>query len=945
MQKESVSKKSKEFEPTTFASSESKSSQSFQEKKPVKIMIVGEIGGGTKYFDERALLGLYHMLKSYSNASLPDYLIFNGGVLPEIPKYATKGSADKLHIIEEGINNMDDAVIAVKPSLNRIMSMLKERNAKTTVIYVMSPEDRANIKNRNYERLIGAYNNSPEVIQELKEAYISKINSNEFVLSNLKESQKANETTKEVDMAEYERKAKYLKKKIAEVLDQIYDYSLIVKQYEKLQISWIREHPEKSAVNDDKAKELFGEKDKWSKSLYEEKEEALIKTYKSAADELKSIDPKKYPEKYKKVEGVVKEIEGMIEGLSYKTIRDAKKAADKFSAESPVKTTGDIFTGNLKASRDVQEIARNIANMEISSHIKDAFGRKYPITILQAEEPEYAMEPLLYSIISSKKINMLIANNPTNVSSLFSSNPKNSLERILKIPMQKPGIDLVIGGHSIIAEVEAVPQVNNGKCSYLILSPPFIKIDKLAELWKLGIKTPYTMAYEKSKFKMSSGIWEIAIGENKNSFTYHLNEEFLDFYMKEAAEQRGALVEKLHLYAAEEDGRKHGKLLEKLGEELGDFSRKLWLEHKMPSEWNDSIIKEFLRESGIKETDYAGVNKLANIIEGKDKVTETKFIRAMKFVDKHFPEAYSNIASKEIKINGVSDSHIGGAGRGFYAPQELLQGFIRKTVDDPPDILVFGGDMLDANYKNFSSEKSQDTDYYTNLPEFVEFIKGKVPKGQERIAIDRYISRAGRQIDNISDQHRIFVQSINALNNIPDKKKPAIWLVSGNHYNGRFEARDDDEAIKLSISFSSPQYKLTIVPGGDYGIGTASFNGVKFMLRHSLTPKIFDSLRVSNDTTGAFVGHAHKFDFIVKGDQFIANIPASAYVNSFPEQIGIPASEDLRGFSRYKIFLRGEKPIKFTSEFISQAQLEDEGYIKTDAIDRLIQDFVKMKRS
>ncbi|MEM3476679.1 MAG: hypothetical protein QW045_01030 [Candidatus Micrarchaeaceae archaeon] len=939
MQKEFVDINEKQ---NNIFADEKSGASSFSEKKPSKIIVVGEIGGGTKYFDEKALLGFYHMLKNYSNSELPDYLIFNGGVLPEIPKYATKGSADRLHVLEDGINNMDDAVISVKPSLNRIMSLLKERNAKTKVLYIMSQEDYANIKNRNYERLIGAYNNSPEMLEELKEAYIKKLDSDELVLNRLKEEEKKLKDQSNGLEKEKNERTEYLKRKISEINDQIYDYNTIIKEYENLQIEWLKEHPEKSVMDKEKAEKIFGKEDAWSKKLYKEKEEALIEIYNSQSKKLESTDIAKYPEKYKKLESSIKHIESMLEGIGYKSIRDAKKRTDTSIAEGMVHSTGEIFTGNLKASHNIQEIARKIANLEIANHINDAFGRKYALAILQESSINYTIEPVLYNIIESKKINMFIANNPTNASRLFPSNSKNLLERAINLSQQKD-IDIAIGGHSISAEVEAIPQFNNGKSTFLVLAPPFINTGELSKLWKSGTKNPYTIAYEKSKFKMSSGIWEISIGNNKNSFSYHLYDEFLDFYNKEAAEQRLILAKKLRSYI-NEDGETHDKVIEELDAEIGSFPRKLWLEHKIPSEWDGSIIKEFLKASGIKYDDYQTISKLADIIEGKEKSIESKVIPAMRYINKHFPESNSQSNAESICIDAISDAHIGGSGRGLYSPQELIKGFIRKEVKDPPDVLIFGGDILDANYKNFAFEKSQSTDYYTNLPDFLEFIKGSIPKEQERAAIDRYINRNSKQIINISDQQRSFIQSIKDLDLIPNSKKPSIWLISGNHYNRKFENHDDDEATKLSISFSTPPYNIEIISGGDYGIGSATAKGSKFILRHEMSPKIFDSLRIGNDILGAFVGHSHKFDFVVKGNQFIANMPSIAYINSFPEEAGIPASEELRGFAKYRIILRNEKPMEFVSEFISQRQLEKEGYIKMDNIDKSIKQFESLRK-
>ena len=177
-----------------------------------RVLIVGELCGGTRYFNENAVRGLYRMLKEKPPEEFPNYIIFNGGIIPEIPKYATKGPADKLHVIEQGINNIDDAVIFIKPSLERLTSLIEQKGTQTEVIYVPSAEDKANIKNRNYDRIISSYNNNFRNLINLREAYIEKIETNTVIVETMEKSLKQYEETSNAKKANGEELVKKIKR-------------------------------------------------------------------------------------------------------------------------------------------------------------------------------------------------------------------------------------------------------------------------------------------------------------------------------------------------------------------------------------------------------------------------------------------------------------------------------------------------------------------------------------------------------------------------------------------------------------------------------------------------------------------------------------------------------------------------------------------------------------
>lgn len=192
-------------------------------------------------------------------------------------------------------------------------------------------------------------------------------------------------------------------------------------------------------------------------------------------------------------------------------------------------------------------------------------------------------------------LGMLITNNPTNSSGLFNRNIKSMMEKTLNIPGpdSTSRINLVIGSHTTVARVSAVPLVDGGNGAFMVSAPPLADVKAIASLWKSGTKTPYTMAYENAGYKMSSGVWEICLSKNKkNNFTFHFSNELLMFSDKESMEQRQALALKLRDFEPVKiPVSRPVKAFEK---EVEDSSNNIWLKHKLPSEWNDDTTNAFL---------------------------------------------------------------------------------------------------------------------------------------------------------------------------------------------------------------------------------------------------------------------------------------------------------------------------------------------------------------
>lgn len=196
--------------------------------------------------------------------------------------------------------------------------------------------------------------------------------------------------------------------KITQAKDQINDYETIVGLYETLQLTWMKENPSKVIQSANKVYEMLGEKSKWNEKLYKEHKKSINTSYQLLSQEFNKLDKNRYPEKYRNMEKQLKKLSNLMEAFGHKNIQNIKKEADLAASGNIVQEKGELFTRNLRASHEVAEIARKIANLEIISHIKDSFGRKYNITIIQdsdgTEEWQY---PSVYGIVKKMTLECL----------------------------------------------------------------------------------------------------------------------------------------------------------------------------------------------------------------------------------------------------------------------------------------------------------------------------------------------------------------------------------------------------------------------------------------------------------------------------------------------------------------------------------------------------------
>ena len=906
-----------------------------------RIWVFGETGGGTVYSGSEYLMGVYRMLKGLDDSKLPDVLIFNG-VLPEIPKYGTKGGRDRLLELESGVNVPDDAVIAVKQDLGRIMALVAKRKPRAEVHYFMGYADKENIKSRNYDRLVNAYKYAPDNIGEIKNSYLEKVRIDQLIVDTVSRQVKLKEKAlqklkspgfwdraSDARAAKAEHRLELLKEKLTRQKDEIADYNELADIYTKLQMLWIKEHPDTSLEDIISA---FGSKsgeqeDTPLHDLYTSMHgrpdmKDLSAKYKKLSKELDGTSEVAEPSKFAKLESKVKVLANLLEKYGYREIDEEKARATVRATR--VFEEGEVFTHNVTGSRDLAELADRISRMEIALHVKDAFGRFHPVSIVQENFADIMMV--------GKSIRVM--GNPTNVSNSFKKDAARKAERMLAVGKSGADIDIIIGGHSAVGEIKAVAATDKGSGVFEIIAPPLVDVAALGALWSRKVKTTFTQMYEHSSNMVSSGFWEITLNKLRPEFTYHTSEELGELAEAERAEQVKVLVKKLDSVRPEKE------------EVYMDSKDVLKIRHALPSELSKELVTKLVICNGINPKAKESVAELAASIVKEGSYMHLKPYDALSYSGR----TSSARSSFTLDMKGVSDTHIGTPGEGMPA-QSLLRAYVnyemsgRKAGSEPMTLLLLG-DLIDGGYNNYNMEKGVDWNI-NNIHLFENFlrqngVKEDSKKFENEMTKYKAYMFEKLPIYNVEDQRAELIYPLVPLL----KEASAVVVTGGNHFNkeARDRKRDETTALVSAIGPYVESNRIIAMFGGDYGIGHGHIDQVGIFATHKASPKVFTDMRITDPI--AVAGDDHVFRIQVVGNKALFTVPQVSCTGAFPAQINIPTSRDLRGFMDvnaefYSKDGNGEVRIKsFTAMPVFENMLRRENFIK-DARSPLISSFEK----
>ncbi len=897
-----------------------------------RIWSIGELGGGTKYFGRNNLLGIYRMFKDrISNGTEPDVIIFHGEVLPEVPKFISKQAKQRSLIITDHVENVDESVVMMKPHLSRITDLIKEKKAKTEILYVMGHSDLMNV-DREYEIINSSYNYDPEHLFIMRQRYKQVLLELEKKLESLqlqiKQKEEAlskfkNPKGKPQALKKLESDISKLKEKESQKSSERNDTGEIQNLYSELVKMWIIEGRKDMKYLIEKLGGYLD--DDLFKIIAKYRREDALSLAKEYESELDSIIEKIESGKGKsrksrlRLEKKSKEIGNLLTKLSNEIITK-EKAGEEIKQDMRLEQ-GYRFTNNIPGTPTRSKLTQELSLKIVRSRISDVFGRRININIVSDRS----------TLIEKNGLKVFVSNKPSNTSHQFMKDPKKgsgSFEWALRTVGRDA--DLMITSGSYMGVSTYVPKHDKSpEFCYQLSSPPCVDSNRIIEAWNARLKTWFTEILSKGKGTLGSGFDELEIVDNKVKHTF-FSEEIL---------KRMADNEKKY----------QSTVLAKIVERAGTYEQtsvpldkkdKIQLENKLPSEiTNKRRVRSLLEGLGITNSDLR--RKLgAKIRAGEYSSEETRLQAALGFFSEQLSQSGSRreVAKRDFVV--ITDVHVGSPGIGY--PNELLLdasvSYIKDKLRDG-FVLCLMGDNIEGNLRDHKNEMLIDNDP-ANIQRFKSFIsqKGMVQGSKEyKEALQKYTTwlyyKTPKQ--NTNAQADAFVSLVKPL--LSDAA--AVVVTDGNHPNKSYIRKDITESGMLfgNIEQAVPETKRSYVKrvyGGDYGHGNVNVGDLPVLFSHRVMPEsVVGGLGMEGCL--AVGGDRHVHEASIVGGKLVFTGAQMQGDSGFAQTIGIPVSESLRGFSMFSVIYDPEDPKKVlasTDTFIHMAHLKKVGYVSDDPL-------------
>jgi hypothetical protein len=725
--------------------------------------------------------------------------------------------------------------------------------------------------------------------------------------------------------AEHNRYILKLNDKTRQNKEEAGDYKKIFALYDELEDLWIKEHPDKKV---EEILKLFGDGEPEEELLNrivkfrgeqgaKEVIAALKAQYEQVNEELKTIERDKEKKKWEELSRKSRSLANLQKKETYTNMQNMRMAAEMKEHERL--RGGEIFTHNLSASQACNEKAVIIATEEMLVHIRNAFGRRMHIEIVQENIKDF-------EIWKGAKIR--VSNNPTNTSQTY----KKSVIKKLEIEAQmgdSDGLVLVAMSHTPTGVLTIVPKHDNSEEQVrLVGMPPLIDAKKLYDTWNDSIKTNMTETVTSGP--VSSGFWEVVFDGKSVSEVFKTSH-----YLKNKAdEEKSEQIKKLA------DILRHFRPVQVEAKDIDNKDR-IQLDNKLPSEMNTGLLNKLLFSNGVIPTDKDAVKGFAEGLNADRFATmdRTKLDGVLKWCLEAEEAGVPQKSSKQFAVLMVNDTHIGTAGFGMPTTK-LIRGLTRYYIENEnpelPMILFLGGDNIEANHKNIKNEINREISL-KNVGDFEDTLShSKLGEEERRNLLNEYkaLLLEKRPIANIDEQAAVFVDAIEPL----AKRANVIIAVSGQHFNKTYPNRDRDEAIAItSLIGKKVGEDKAIVPvsGGDTGAGSVQVNGeFGIFAAHRVTNKVKEM--ATNDLM-VFGADIHKEVVEILGDKLVVVGTASSVRTNYPTEMGIPTNENCRGFTLLNITLgddgAGKSNIeKVETKLISLDLLREMGYVEANPV-------------
>lgn len=492
---------------------------------------------------------------------------------------------------------------------------------------------------------------------------------------------------------------------------------------------------------------------------------------------------------------------------------------------------------------------------------------------------------------------------------------KNEIYRLL------PPLDLLLFSHHPGTKCWSGPkQFGDHGISVIFQQGSFADPKLISDSWNKNIRLPQTDSV--NRYHFDSGLTLISANQD-GSFTFDLigHQELKKGAQETHNKENEGLRQRLR-------GGVNRFLKQAQKEEEDESEQALeqgYLQSKLPSEMNDAQLSERIRLVVENGTDK---REVINTLAPKKEVHGFHLVKA------------------EVH----SDTHIGtGNNLDDWSNYELLEACILDSNERGlPDILVFGGDMVEGALGSKLNEYVARN--YIDQKEFLRRVEEKAGLSpQERIAARmEYMQRQmfASPVTVIEEQVNrlapLIRHAVDVVSNGGD-----VVLISGNHYNQSHRHEHLDEAthlakdIRLLGGFGQNHPRIHVFYGGWQGSGEVTVSGVPVFGIHKgkgTKDKItgFMDHRIKQKRPGFFYveGHYHTPVFGKDLAGVFLSAPSIAPLISYVDQAALKAGT--RGYSRIDFFVddlgRHRFRARITNVFVEQLKKHltqiDENYLK-----------------
>ncbi len=910
------------------------------------------MGGATTYMSESNLVGLYRELKdAVKNGTVPDHIIFNGELLPEVPDYASKSGLPKLLVLGDFVSDLDSACVAMKPHMSRIANLMDIAVKRNNITYVMSESDRQSIISK-YTILQDVYNRKPERILDFYFSILEKVEAENEILEKTEktanyyshqsgsaqdeefendersEMQEIWRSTTAEEKSSNEAKLATMQKKMAAHREEIREYEEIATKYLGLLRLWFEENKDMDIGAVFKKFRKYSHTDIFTYLYYDsvssekkEKIESMLKhQYEDASKKLAAEQAKseKDAEKIAKLEDSVKALGNLIEKKGYDKINKLTQKVAKENANRGVSIFIKRFAGLLPGSKEFAQRATDIASSEVLKNIRDVFGRRTKLNIIM-DQP---------SVININGLKVLVSHDPNPDSKMIKKDYANAIKHWLYTTDEK--VDLAITAHSFKGFEETYP-ARNRSADYVhtVVLPPFVDRKALGKAYARGNRTSFVKAI--GKMPVSSGFYKISHDGYTFDTEFHTSEYLKMLSEKEHHDQLRALSSNLRSLRPVT-----------ITSDMLDEKEKAQILAKLPSELSNRLLNEYLILHGIKPTDKRGIEELRHGITGELSPSHIKSSE-IRGLAKELLRTESREPKELKRMNFVviTDTHIGSPGMGMPATQILdgIVNYISKSNNLKEYSLLLLGDNIEGNLRNHQNEANIEKDPL-NPERFADFLEQKgYAKGSAQFVKHMNAYKAHlldiTPFQNSDSQADKLLEHIRPLLESSAQKVVAVVEVSGNHPNKTYADRSLDEATKLRRrieDITGKKIPVRFVPGGDVGVDRVPINGKEFFIIHRMNKDTSGIVDKQGINATVFSGDKHVYRKDIVDNQFMLTSPCLQGRGTFAESIGIPVSDSLRGFTITSLYYDNEhqNPVVSNSRFVTLKELRERGCVPKD---------------